>query len=308
MALKWRKRVILAKIETTYGTDAVPTGAANAIQVSNLSITPLEVDSINRDLVGKGLGGEVAAIVGKRVKVEYDVEMAGAGAAGTAPAWGPVMRGCAMAETITAGVDVQYDPVDANEESVTQYFHVGSNKHPLLGARGSWGYRLNAKGYPYLHFTFIGLFAPPSDAVFPTPVFGAFVKPVHVGNANTTFSLHGYAAKLAQLSYDHKNEVVHRDLVGVEDVQVVDRTPDGSVTIEAPAIIDKDFFADVTAETLAAMQVVQGTTAGNIVQIDHPQVQLVNPQYGETDSFTTLQMGLNVIPNVGNDETKITVK
>lgn len=33
-----RKTAILAKIETTYGTDAVPTGIANAILISNQSI------------------------------------------------------------------------------------------------------------------------------------------------------------------------------------------------------------------------------------------------------------------------------
>ncbi len=33
-----RKTAILAKIETTYGTDAAPTGAANALLISNQSV------------------------------------------------------------------------------------------------------------------------------------------------------------------------------------------------------------------------------------------------------------------------------
>ena len=37
-----RQTVILAKIETVSGTDAVPTGAANALLISNMNITPLE--------------------------------------------------------------------------------------------------------------------------------------------------------------------------------------------------------------------------------------------------------------------------
>ena len=36
-----RNTAILAKIETAYGVDAAPTGAANALLVSNLSINPL---------------------------------------------------------------------------------------------------------------------------------------------------------------------------------------------------------------------------------------------------------------------------
>jgi hypothetical protein len=42
MPLLTRKRLIVAKIESTYGTDPTPTGA-NAILVRNLEITPLEV-------------------------------------------------------------------------------------------------------------------------------------------------------------------------------------------------------------------------------------------------------------------------
>ena len=37
-----RNSAILAKVEGTYGTDSTPTGAANAVLVSNLSINPLD--------------------------------------------------------------------------------------------------------------------------------------------------------------------------------------------------------------------------------------------------------------------------
>ena len=308
MALKFRKRAIAVKIEPVYGTDAVPTFAANAMQVNNVSITPLEIDTLNRDLVGRGIGSEAQAIVGKRVKLEFDVEMAGAGAAGTAPAWAPVLRACGMAETTNAGIDVQYDPVDENEDAVSVYFNFDGILFGMVGVRGDWGYKLDAKGYPYLMFTFTGLWVAPVTSAYPVVSWAAFIKPVHVGNANTTFSLHAYAATMAAVDYTHGNVVAHRDLVGTEDVQITDRAPSGSVTIEHPALADQDFYTVVVAETQAPMQIIQGTTAGNIVQIDHPKVQLLSAEPGESDSFATLKMGLNVIPDVGNDETKITVK
>lgn len=308
MALKWRKRVILVKPEVTYGTDSVPTGAANAIQVSNLSITPLDTDKLNRDLVGRGLGAEAQAIVGKRVMVEFDVEGAGAGAAGTAPAWGPCIRGCAMAETISAAVDVQYDPVDANEESVSAYFNIDGILHATLGVRGDWSYKLNRKGYPMLSFKYTGLFVAPSAVAYPAVDWAAFQKPVHVGNVNTTFSLHAFAANMESLEYSHNNVVVHRDLVGVEDVQITDRAASGNVTIELPTLAEKDFYAVAVAETQAAMQVVHGTVAGNIIQLDHPKVQVMDPEVGDSEGFATLKMSLNIIPDAGNDETKLTVK
>ena len=43
--LSARKKLILLKTETTYGTDASP-GATNAMLASNVSITPLEAETV----------------------------------------------------------------------------------------------------------------------------------------------------------------------------------------------------------------------------------------------------------------------
>ena len=51
-----RRRTILAKIETTYGTDPTPTGVANAILVRNLNITPQNSEIVSRDLIRPYLG------------------------------------------------------------------------------------------------------------------------------------------------------------------------------------------------------------------------------------------------------------
>lgn len=102
MPLLNRKRVILAKIEATYGIDSVPTGGANAILVKNLNFTPQEVNLASRDVVRPFLGNFQnlpAAIYGK---VDFEVELAGAGTAGTAPGYGSLLRGCALAETLLA--------------------------------------------------------------------------------------------------------------------------------------------------------------------------------------------------------------
>ena len=50
MALLTRKRLILVKKETTYGTDSSPLGT-DALLVRNLDITPIEADLVSRDLI-----------------------------------------------------------------------------------------------------------------------------------------------------------------------------------------------------------------------------------------------------------------
>lgn len=102
MPLLARKRVLLAKIETTYGTDPTPTGAANAILVRNMSITPQDADLSDRDLVRPYIGRSEQLPAGIRAMVDFEVEIAGAGTAGTAPGYGPILRACGFSETLTA--------------------------------------------------------------------------------------------------------------------------------------------------------------------------------------------------------------
>ena len=45
-----KNTLVAAALETTYGQDATPTGAANAILISDASVTPLDAQNIDRIL------------------------------------------------------------------------------------------------------------------------------------------------------------------------------------------------------------------------------------------------------------------
>ena len=72
-----RRRLILAKIESTYGTDSTPTGASNAVLVRNLEIQPLVAETVNRELVRPYLGQSDQLLAQTRVEVSFEVELAG---------------------------------------------------------------------------------------------------------------------------------------------------------------------------------------------------------------------------------------
>ena len=85
MPLLSRKRLILAKIEATYGTDPTPTGA-EAILVRNLEITPLEAETVSRELIRPYLGASDQLLAQTRVGINFEVELAGSGTAGSTAA------------------------------------------------------------------------------------------------------------------------------------------------------------------------------------------------------------------------------
>lgn len=310
MALLTRKRTVLAKIETTYGVDPTPSGAANAILVRNQSITPQETETVSRDLIRPYMGNSPQLPVAIHAQAEFEVEMAGAGAAGTAPAYGPLLRACGLAETINAGVSVVYAPVSAAFESVTIYFNVDGVLHKMTGARGTVSMDINAKAIPVYKFKFTGLYSAVVDAAAPTVALGAWQQPVPVNGVNTTgLSLHGFSAGvLSQLSLDLANNVVFRSLVGAESVLITDRKPAGSITLEAVNVATKDWWASTKNAVTGALSVTQGTVAGNKVKIDAPAAQLIKPQYQDMDGVQMLQAGMVYVPGAnGNDEITITV-
>ena len=102
MARYVRNSAVLAKIESVYGTDPVPTGGANAMLVSNQSKPKLVNNLVDRALLRSYFGGSEQLVGTRYLEIAFDVELAGSGTAGTAPAWAPLLRASAFAETLIA--------------------------------------------------------------------------------------------------------------------------------------------------------------------------------------------------------------
>lgn len=93
---------LLALNEASYALDGSP-GAANAILLSGRpTLTPMEMTSVERDVMRSYFGNSEILPSSIFGRLELQVEAAGSGTPGVAPAWGPLHRGCAMSETILA--------------------------------------------------------------------------------------------------------------------------------------------------------------------------------------------------------------
>lgn len=306
MAKFFRKKILLAKIESPYGTDATPDGAANAILTKDLTINLMQGQTVQRNTDREVLGNELTYHVAPYTTVSFGVELAGSGTAGTAPAFGPLLQACGFLETDGAS-DVVYTPKSDAFPSVTLYYHQDGLLHKITGARGTVTFSLSPGAIPEMKFTFTGLRNAPSDTALPTPTLTAFQTPIPITDAATpTFTLHGYAATMAGFNIDLGNEVVYRNVVGEESVQIVDRAPKGDVSIEEVALATKNFHSIIAAHTTGALQMIHGATAGHIVQIDAPAVQLISPSYADSNGILMLNMQLALIPSTGNDELSLT--
>jgi hypothetical protein len=305
MPLLSRKRLILAKTESTYGTDPTPTGSANAILVRNLEITPLQADTVTRDLIRPYLGNSDQLLAQTRVEVTFEVELAGSGTAGTAPAYGPVLKACGLSETVVATTSVTYAPVSASFSSVTIYFHNDGIRHKVTGCRGTFELNAEVGQIPVISFTMTGIYNAPTDESLPSPTYANQAAPLIFKNGNTSnFSIFSYSGCLQSLNFQLANEVIYRELVGcTKESLIVNRAPAGDVVIEAPSIATKDFFTIATGSSTGSISFQHGGTAGNIVTFTTAQSDIANPSYSDQDGIQMLNLPYVAVPtSAGNDE------
>lgn len=308
-AKKWRKKIFLFKIETTYGVDAAPTPAANAILATEVTFQPMEGTDVNRDLDLPYLGGQGTIPNELHAKFKFKVELAPSGTPGVAPAWGPLLRACACAQVINAGVSVVYNPITDNHESGTLKLYIDGILFQALGVRGTAKFTINAQGIPYIEFEFTGLFVQPSDATTTNPTLTAFQKPRIVSSTYTpTFTINAVPMVMRTFSLDLKNKVEPRFLVGKEEILITQREDMIATQVETMPLADFNPFVLAANATPVAVNLVHGTGAGNIATLNAPAAQMQRPTGIETaQDIMETPLSLMPLPVTGNDQWTLTL-
>ena len=293
-----RKRSILAKAESSYGSDPTPTGSANYVQVIDLNIEPIVSDEVSRDLIRPYMGNYEVIPANTRVNVTFDVEMSGSGSAGTAPKYGSILKACGLSETITGGNTVTYAPVTTPSDSVTLFVNYDGIRHIVKGCRGTFSMACEVNNIPRISFSLTGLFSAPTDDALPSVTVSNQASPLIFKNGSTSnFAIFGFAAALQSWNLDFNNEVIYRELVGgTKEVLITDRRPSGTAVIENPALSAHNFFTDYTGTSTGTNTWLHGTTAGNKITVSCPQTDLGQPTYEESDGITMLSLPFKATP------------
>jgi len=109
---------------------------------------------------------------------------------------------------------------------------------------------------------------------------------------------------------DLANNLVFRDLPGCDPEAVItNRAPSGTIVFQATDVATYNWIEAARTKTSGALQIIHGTTAGQIVQIDCPNVTLNPPTNQDSDGIWMYSFPLVLEPSsAGNDEIKITFK
>lgn len=313
-----RNTAVLVKIETTAGTDAVPTGGANAILVKDQNINPLEAQNVDRALIRPYFGASEQLVGPGLVRVSFTVELQGSGTAGTAPAWWPLMQACGYQDggTLSSPARNELLPITDSFKTATIYYNDSGVLHKLLGAVGTFTLEAMADQIPVLKFDFIGADGGISAAALPAVTLTAWKTPYVVGPSTAvdvtlgaTYAAGAFTGGTTYVStglmLDGGNTTGLTTFVSKQTPEITDRQATGKVELELDAAAEVSLMATVKANTLQSLAFQVGLVAGRKIMLHAPGVQFTNPSKAERNGVRVIGYDLRLVPISGNDELRL---
>lgn len=300
-------QLILAKSETTYGTDSSPTAAVNSILVQDLSWSQhglrmekrpaLRVNSIA--MLQPIYGGELC-------QLEFTCEVKGSGSAGTAPEIDPLLLACGMVDTIVASTSCTYAPtsITANMKSCTIYHEYDGNVQKLTGCYGTVNFSIKSGSIVTAKFTFVGHIESRVAGALGTPTFNATVPVAAMNLAG--FVLGAYSPVAQQFTLDVGAKVETPANLGAADgygpLMISERESKGTIELESDLLSSINFFTDISAGTQVNFTTgAIGATAGNKVTFDIPQMVVTGIKPGNMNGIITSTLDYEAIESATAD-------
>lgn len=304
------RSVMAAKIEVTEGTAIALAGADANFQIMEPKFDA-DISMFDRDILDVSLS-RFKKIPGTRLgKASFKVENKGSGTAGTAPAFGKLLRACGFSEAIVAVTSVTYTPESslANIPTLTIALYRDGVREAIKGARGTVKYTAK-NGEPGMwEFEFLGVYDAVTDAALLTPSGVETTVPVPLLTA--TFSIAAFSAFCSQVSFDMANKLEPRadinTAAGYISTILTGRDPKGSFDPELELVATHDFYGRWLAGTTGVLTFRHTGAAGNICIVSAPTCQYVKISESDRNGLATVTADYSLPRNTvgGNDEISI---
>lgn len=224
--------------------------------------------------------------------------------------------------TFVAGADsvysisarVVYQPISTfgNSSSATLVAVKGTNVHRIEGFRGSPSLNAPLNQYGTFTVTGFGKYVAPTAKSSESFSYGAQVDPVPVTPTHTrAIRFQGFGPCSEGFTFDWGLSTVFRSLIGCEpNARITDRpNPNGTLTIENPAVATKDYFtaaADNSGASDGPFVVQQGVAAGNSSVFIAPKAAISGDlSFSDSDGIDMLGIPFTALPVTQNDETRL---
>lgn len=313
-----RNMVVMAKVETTPGTEAAPSASTDGLLLAgNVEITPLDITYAERNLMLPYFGGSQSLLAFNSTRVSFTVELAGSGTATTAPAWGKLLQGCAMAEaSLSTPSRQEWTPVSTSLKTLTIYINDDGIQHKLIGAMGNCKLSCKIGETPKMQFDFIGTYAAATAVSLPSPTLTAWKTPLPMAKANVVDITLGCTYSAGALSggtvfgstgldVDFGNRTVFFTTLTREGPEITNRSMTCSFELELTAAQEVTALSDVLANGTTGLGFTINGAVGYDIIIFSPSLQRTTIRKADREGVRLLAFDGKLVPSSGNDELRI---
>lgn len=311
-----RNQLLLAKVETTKGTDAAPVAASNAI-LADLVDVSFDIQKIQTPEVRRSISEAPERPGRKKASLTIRVALKGSGAAGIAPEIAPLLQCCALKQTIdsTLGAEkVNYQPVstEADMKTATVYLYYDGRLVKAVGCTGNFSLSAPPGEIAIITFNLQGSLTSNGDASMPSDEAYQDVVAAVVESGNFKFGTFNTAV-VNSFTLESGNYIVDRLDInspgGLHSSIVAGRNPTWNTAIEATKESVKAWWGNFTERVKEAVSLKIGSTAGNKVEIELPQALLndgVTPS--DNNGIVTFNLSGQALEDDGDDNYTLTFK
>jgi len=304
-----RKAQVAVKLESTEGTAETLAAADADMFVYDPSFSP-DIQKTPRNPLRATLSPAPHFIGRKQASISFKTELAGSGSAGTAPKFGDALKACGLSETVAASTSVTYAPdsdlTEGDGTSATVAIYIDGKRYMIYGARGDYELGFVAGEPAFITFTFTGIYGGVTDTALLSSIsYSSVVPKVFLG---ATLTKGGASLVAENVTLAMNNTVAMRPDVtqatGFKAAAITAREPGGNFDPEETLVATRDDWGQFAAGTATAFQLVHGSTAGNILTIDAPELIIDNIGHGDREGILTngIDFKLTTDSAAGEDE------
>ena len=308
-----RRTVILAKRETTYGTDPAMAPSTDGVLAYDLDLD-IKGEKLERPVLRDSLSKMPHVIGMKDCTLKFKVELKGVGATTSIGSFelDDLLSGCGFNTGVYTGTTTVYSlqSQESLMSSLAFIVNMDGNMHKVLGSRGTMKINLEAGKYGECEFEFMGIFNPVGTGTLYDLTGISEVKPPIV--YNSSFQIAGFTPVTSKAEIDVANQVTRRDSLnatyGVAGFRITDRGPSMSFDADAVAESSNPFWGDWEGSVVDTFSIQIGDTATNIIKMNG-YFELETNKYGDQDGIRKYDCKASLCSssvNSQNDELTIT--
>jgi hypothetical protein len=300
-----KQSVLLAKIESVYGTDPTPSPTVDALLVMDVNVK-LVHETLERNVAWKFFDKKPSIKGESYAEVSFKIDMIGSGSVALAPRIGAILKAARLEETVQSGSSVTYTVSVGTISSVTLYVYIDGRLHIITGAKVANAKITYTAGKTcVMEVTMKGLYAAASVAVLPATVTYESTVNLPPVCKSSLFAYNAKTTLVAQtVEIDFGIELAKRaslnTTTGVAGFEIVGYNPKVTIDPECQIETSYTFEADLLT-TPRAVAVVATRAAGNIITLNVPKFNITDIAYGDREGILIENVSGEASANSGSD-------